>query len=57
MKKLSLLFVSLLLFSTAIIASEPSIWSVNSRSDVLKGDALSVSIDNNGNITLAPKLT
>ena len=38
-------------------ASEPSIWSVNSRADVLKGDAKGVSIDDNGVISLAPKLS
>lgn len=39
-----------------IQASEPKIWSVNSRADVLKGDAKNVSIDENGAVTLAPKL-
>jgi len=52
-----LLFVTLLFtFSTIIKASEPSIWSVNSRADVLKGDSRGVSIDDNGVISLAPKL-
>ncbi len=32
-------------------------WSVNSRADVLKGDARGVSIDDNGTISLAPKMT
>ena len=40
-----------------IFASEPLIWSVNSRADVLKGDARGVSIDQNGTITLAPRLS
>lgn len=57
MKKLLLSFSFLSLLSANLIANDPSIWSVNSRADVLKGDARSVSIDNNGNITLAPKLT
>ncbi|MBC7899650.1 MAG: hypothetical protein H7070_06315 [Saprospiraceae bacterium] len=57
MKKLFPLLIFLSLLSTNVMASEPSIWSVNSRADVLKGDARSVSIDINGNITLAPKLT
>ncbi len=56
MKKLSLSFIFLAIFSMTIIAGEPKIWSVNSRADVLKGDARGVSIDNSGNITLAPKL-
>ncbi len=38
-------------------ASEPTIWSVNTRTEVLKGDAKGVSINENGTITLAPKLT
>ena len=45
------------LLTTFSVAAEPSVWSVNSRSDVLKGDARGVSIDQNGTITLAPKLT
>ena len=38
-------------------ASEPEIWSINTRAEVLKGDAKGVSITNTGAITLAPKLT
>ncbi len=33
------------------------VWSVNSRDEVLKGDARGVSIGQNGTITLAPRLT
>ncbi len=57
MKKLviSLLVASVLTFSA--FAGEPSIWSVNTRLDVLKGDARNVSIDSSGAIGLAPKLT
>lgn len=40
-----------------VTASEPLVWSVNSRADVLKGDARGVSIDQDGTISLAPKLT
>lgn len=47
----------LLLFSLGSYAAEPQVWSVSSRADVLKGDARGVSIDQNGTITLAPKLT
>ncbi|CAN5486885.1 hypothetical protein BH10ACI3_BH10ACI3_14930 [soil metagenome] len=47
----------LVLTSFTSFASEPSIWSVNSRAEVLKGDARGVSIDQAGTITLAPKLT
>ncbi len=38
-------------------ASAPAIWSINTRAEVLKGDAKGVSINENGTITLAPKLT
>ena len=57
MKKLvfSLLLISVLTISA--LAGEPSIWSVNTRADVLKGDAKNVSIDSSGAIGLAPKLT
>src|SRR5689334_1305382 len=55
-KTLSVL-LSLLLFSNILQAADPSIWTVDSRSDVLKGDARGVSIDQNGTITMAPKLT
>ena len=44
-------------FSIFAFGSEPSIWTVNSRADVLRGEARSVSIDSNGAITLAPRLT
>lgn len=40
-----------------VLAAGPSIWSVNTRAEVLKGDARGVSIDDTGAITLAPKLT
>jgi sugar lactone lactonase YvrE len=38
-------------------ASGPSVWSVNTRAEIMRGDAHGVSIDDNGSITLAPKLT
>ncbi len=57
MKTIFLYITILSVFAASILASEPSIWSVNSRADVLKGDARNVSIDHNGTITLAPKLT
>ncbi len=37
-------------------ASEPAIWSVNTRAEVLKGDARGVSIADTGTISLAPQL-
>src|SRR5688500_12251750 len=45
-----------LLFVVSSFSSEPSVWSVNSRGEVLKGDARGVSIDQDGTITLSPKL-
>ena len=57
MKKYLLFVIFVNLFSLTINASEPSIWSVNSRADVLRGDAKGVSIGDNGEISLAPKLT
>lgn len=57
MKKFLSVFLVSVLFSLTAIASEPLIWSVNSRADVLKGDARGVSIDQDGTISLAPKLT
>jgi len=38
-------------------ASEPAIWSINSRGEWLKGDAKGVSINDAGAISLAPKLS
>ena len=47
----------MLLCAFAAQASEPAIWSTNTRTEILKGDARGVSINQNGTITLAPKLT
>ncbi len=55
MNKCLLLFVSICLCVTAY-AGGPQVWSVNTRAEVLKGDARGVSIDADGMITLAPKL-
>ena len=55
MNKFALFLI--LLFALSTFASEPLVWSVNSRADVLKGDANGVSISDTGAITLAPKLT
>jgi len=57
MKKFLFAFLFLTVISASTFASEPLVWSVNSRAEVLKGDARGVSIDQNGTITLAPKLT
>ena len=57
MKKFLLISVFIFSFAAISFAAGPSVWSVNSRADVLKGDAHGVSIDQNGTITLSPKLT
>ena len=46
-----------LLSTISAFAVEPQIWSVNSRAEVMRGDARSVSVDANGNITPSPRLT
>lgn len=56
MKKFISFIFTMLLCVFAAKASEPAIWSVNTRAEVLKGDAKGVSINENGTITLAPKL-
>jgi hypothetical protein len=50
------LFLGTLSLSLTTFAFDPSIWSVNSRADVLKGDFRGVSIDDNGLIAPAPRL-
>ncbi|MEP7037304.1 MAG: hypothetical protein ABI891_03080 [Acidobacteriota bacterium] len=57
MKKFINLAFIIFLCVLAAKASEPAIWSVNTRAEVLRGDAKGVSINENGTITLAPKLT
>src|SRR5688572_4758042 len=49
--------LALFTFLLPVFAADPSIWTVGTRADVLRGDARGVSIDANGSITLAPKLT
>jgi WD40 repeat protein len=50
-------FLVLLIFSTTIFAGEPTIWTVDTRSEIVRGDSKGVSINENGAISLAPKLT
>lgn len=56
MKKfICFVFISFLcVFSTK--ASEPKIWTIDTRAEILKGEAKGVSIDETGTISLAPKL-
>src|ERR1044072_2044989 len=49
-------FLGILTIGTAAFASEPIVWTVDSRAEVLKGDAKGVSISDTGAIVLAPKL-
>jgi hypothetical protein len=44
------------LFITKAFAGEPVVWEINSRAEVLKGEARGVSITDNGVVTLAPRL-
>ncbi len=57
MKNIVLAFFFMTAFAVTSFSGEPSVWSVNSRSDVLKGDARGVSVDQDGTIGLSPKLT
>jgi hypothetical protein len=54
-------FVSLLFligsgFSANTLAVEPVVWDINSRAELLKGEARGVSVTDNGILTLAPNL-
>lgn len=49
--------ILLLLQITSIFAGEPKIWTIDTRAEILRGEAKGVSIDENGTIRLAPKLT
>lgn len=43
------------LLANSSFANGPQVWTVSSRTDVIKGDARGVSIDQNGTISLAPQ--
>ncbi|QYO67081.1 hypothetical protein [Leptolyngbya sp. 7M] len=49
--------ILLIFFGFTAVFGQTAIWSVNSRADVLKGDAEGVSIDQNGAVSIAPKLS
>lgn len=55
--KFTKILVPFFLFASSIAASEPAIWSVNSRADFLKGDSRGVSIDSSGAISISPSFT
>src|SRR3989454_1354250 len=46
-----------LLFAAPAFAGEPVVWDVNSRAELLKGEARGVSVNDSGVLTLAPALT
>ena len=54
---LALIFLAGLLFAAPAFAGEPVVWDVNSRAEVLKGEARGVSVNDSGVLTLAPALT
>lgn len=57
MKKLFFVLTFVLITALLIQAAEPTIWTVRTRSEILRGDSKGVTIDENGAISLAPKLT
>lgn len=57
MKRPFAVFGVLLSLAVFAVAAEPLVWTVSSRADVLKGDARGVSIGQDGEISLAPRLT
>lgn len=56
MNKFVQVIFCLFALATASMAADPAIWTVDSRTEVLKGDARGVSVGDDGTITLAPKL-
>ncbi len=56
MKKSFLLLLFFAAFHFISNASKPAIWTVDTRAEVLRGEARGVSISETGAITLAPKL-
>lgn len=56
MNKLFFLLICVLTSTIITFAAGPSIWTVNTRTEILKGDSKGVSIDETGTISLAPKL-
>jgi sugar lactone lactonase YvrE len=57
MKNYFLLFFFAFTFCIFARASEPKIWTIDTRAEILKGEAKGVSIDENGAVTLAPRIT
>jgi sugar lactone lactonase YvrE len=53
----SLLFLIAGGFSANVLAGEPVVWDINSRAELLKGEARGVSVTDSGILTLAPALS
>ncbi|MDX6575092.1 MAG: hypothetical protein QOE96_1045 [Blastocatellia bacterium] len=53
---ISLLFLLGSGFCVSTFAGEPVVWEINSRAELLRGEARGVSVTDNGNVTLAPQL-
>lgn len=51
--KIFFAFAAIVLLPSLLFATETSVWSINSRGDVLKGEAKGVSINENGSVTLS----
>jgi WD40 repeat protein len=56
MNKIYGLLLCAALFALNAQASEPAIWTVDTRAEILRGDARGVSVTDTGAVTLAPKL-
>lgn len=56
MNKIYGLLLCAALFALSASASEPAIWTVDTRAEILRGDARGVSVTDTGAVTLAPKL-
>src|SRR5262249_37973484 len=54
---IALLSLSSVFFSTPSFAREAIVWEINSRAELLKGEARGVSVTDNGVLTLAPALS
>ncbi|HLM00321.1 MAG TPA: hypothetical protein VK400_04640 [Pyrinomonadaceae bacterium] len=56
MNKIYGLLLFAALFALNASAGEPAIWTVDTRAEILRGDARGVSVTDTGAVTLAPKL-
>ncbi len=57
MNKLLFFVVFVFTFTLLIKASEPNVWRVDNRAEMLKGEAKGVSVTDTGSIVLSPKLS